>query len=80
MIFGGIPYIMIVKIRDLLVEKNVGGVIPQGQAPKQPDAIFFMLILMNMVSIVPSMGDQSGYFILGIHLEGTRLVGRIWVL
>ena len=29
---------------------------------------------------IRSMGDQSGYFILGIHLEGTRLVGEFWVL
>ena len=29
---------------------------------------------------VRSMGDQSGYFILGIHLEGTGLVGRFRVL
>ena len=27
-----------------------------------------------------SMGDQSGYFILGIYLESTRLVGRFRVL
>ena len=32
------------------------------------------------VSGVRSMGDQSGYFILGIHLEGTGLVGRFRVL
>ena len=29
---------------------------------------------------VRSMGDQSGYFILGIHLEGMGLIGRFQVL
>ena len=30
--------------------------------------------------LVQSMDDQSGYLILGIHLDGTRLVGRFRVL
>ena len=36
---------MIVKMRDHLAGKKVGGVIPQDQAPKQLDAIFFISIL-----------------------------------
>ena len=46
---------------------NVGGVLIS--------LAFNVDILVS--SVVRSRGDQSGYFILGIHLEGMRLVGRI---
>ena len=57
----GIHCTMIVKTRDHLVEKNVGGVIPQDQAPKQLDAkICFISILFDYgFYVVPGLGTRN---------------------